>query len=257
MAAPTADAASSDARTSEYAVPALDKAFDVLELLAERSDGLTQSEIAEATGRSVGQLFRVLSTLEARGWILRERASGLYFFSMAAFDLAHRYPPLRGLLVAATAEMRTLSQEVRQSCNLSVLDMAAVRVVAQVESPADFGYRVRVGALFPLATATGTVLVAEGEPDVRAELFDRLDPDDVARLAADGSLRRDDPLQAGITDLVVPIRDPRGFARAALTVPYVATSFSEFGVERVLEAAVRAGAAIGDRIRGSSQTAAR
>jgi DNA-binding IclR family transcriptional regulator len=252
MAAPTTDAASSD-----YRVPALDKAFDVLELLAERSDGLTQSDIADATGRSVGQLFRVLSTLEARGWILRDRASGLYFFSMAAFDLAHRHPPLRGLLVAATPELRALSHEVRQSCNLSVLDMAAVRVVAQVESPADFGYRVRVGALFPLASATGTVLVAEGEPDVRAELSDRLDPEDLARLAPDGSLRRDDPLQAGITDLVVPIRDARGYARAALTVPYIATSFSELDVDHVLAVAVRAAASIGDRIRGSSPTPGR
>ncbi len=106
----------------------------------------------------------MLATLEARGWILRDRASGLYFFSMAAFDLAHRHPPLRGLLVAATPELRALSQEVRQSSNLSVLDMGAVRVIAQVESPADFGYQVRVGALFPLAGATGTVLVAEGSP---------------------------------------------------------------------------------------------
>ena len=35
--------------------------------------------------------------------------------------------------------MRELSDRVQQSCNLSVLDMGAVRVVAQVESPADFG----------------------------------------------------------------------------------------------------------------------
>ena len=154
-------------------MPALDKAFDVLELLARARDALSQTEIAEAVGRSVGQIFRVLTALEARGWILRDRASGLYSFSMGAFDLAHRHPPLRGLLVAATPAMRELSERVRQSCNLSVLDMGAVRVVAQVESPADFGYRVRVGALFPLESATGTVLTT-GE-----------------------AVRRDDPQQAG------------------------------------------------------------
>ncbi len=92
---------------------------------------------------------------------------------------------------------------------------------------------------------------------MRAELIDRLDPDDVARLAPDGSLRRDDPVQAGITDLVIPIRDARGYARAALTVPYVATSFSEVGVEQVLAAAIRTGAAIGDRIRGGSAAGGR
>ncbi len=239
----------------EYSVPALDKAFDVLDLLASRSDSLSQTEIAEATGWSVSQLFRVLTTLEARGWLLRD--DGQYSFSMAAFDLAHRHPPLRGMLIAATPPMRELSRRVSQSCNLSVLDMGSVRVIAQVESPADFGYRVRVGALFPLASATGTVLVANGEPDLREQLLPALDPADVARLAEDGSLRRDDPQQPGITDLVVPVRDARGYVRAALTVPYVATSFSVIAPDEVLAHAQAAAQAISERIRGRSQEIAR
>ncbi|MBX3194027.1 MAG: helix-turn-helix domain-containing protein [Microbacteriaceae bacterium] len=240
----------------DYSVPALDKAFDVLELLASRADPLSQTEIAEATGRSVSQLFRVLTTLEGRGWVFRDPA-GLYTLSMAAFDLAHRHPPLRGLLVAATPPMRELSDRVRLSCNLSVLDMGASRVVAQVESPADFGYRVRVGALFPLDTATGTVLVEGGEPDVREQLAGRLAAGDRKLLAADGSIRRDDPLQPGITDLVVPVRDARGYVRAALTVPYVATAYTTIPADTVFAAATRAAADISARIQGSSQGASR
>ena len=219
----------------DYRVPALDKAFDVLELLAESTRPLSQTEIAEATGRTVSTLFRVLSTLEARGWLLRDADSGLYSFSMAAFDLAHRQPALRGLLDASLPPMRALSERVRQSCNLSVLDAGAVRVVAQVESPADFGYRVRVGAVFAAdATATGAVLTGGGDP-----------------------LRRDDPLQAGITDLVVAVRDAHGGVRAALTVPYVATSFSAIGVDEVEAAAAAAAATIGVRLSGDSPTAHR
>jgi DNA-binding IclR family transcriptional regulator len=214
-----------------YSVPALDKAFDVLDLLASRSDGMSQTEIAEATGWSVSQLFRVLTTLEARGWLLRD--GGQYSFSMAAFDLAHRHPPLRGLLEAATPPMRELSRRVSQSCNLSVLDMGSVRVIAQVESPADFGYRVRVGALFPVESATGVALIT-------AE-----------------AVRRDDPLQPGITDIVVPVLDADGAARAALTVPDVATSFSVIAPDEVLAHARAAAEAISERIGGSSQHPAR
>jgi len=219
----------------DYRVPALDKAFDVLELLADSARPLSQTEIAEATGRTIGTLFRVLATLEARGWLLREPDSGLYSFSMAAFDLAHRQPPLRGLLAASLTPMRALSERVRQSCNLSVLDAGAVRVIAQVESPADFGYRVRVGALFPAdTTATGAVLTGDAR-----------------------ELRRDDPLQAGITDLVVAIPDGRGAPRAALTVPYVATSFSRIGGDEVMAAAVQTAAEIAARLAGDSQSIAR
>lgn len=239
----------------DYAVPALDKAFDILEVLADREGGLTQTEIAEATGRRVSQIYRVLVTLEARGWIVRDRASGVYTFSMAAFDLAHRHAPLRGLLVAATPVMRELAREVQQSCNLAVLDAGAVRVVAQVESPADFGYRVRVGAAFPLASATGTVLVAGAEPEVREAFLAEVDPAEVGRIAPDGSLRRDDPREPGIADLVATVRDDRGHARAALTVPYVTTSFSATDAERVRRLAVEAAEAISARLSPAASTA--
>jgi len=222
-------------RQSDYSVPALDKAFDVLELVADSTRPLSQTEIAEATGRTVSQLFRVLATLEGRGWLLRDPDSGLYSLSMAAFDLAHRQPALRGLLDASLPPMRALSERVRQSCNLSVLDAGAVRVVAQIESPADFGYRVRVGAVFAAeATATGAVLTTELE-----------------------TVRRDDPLQAGITDFVVAVRGRDGGTRAALTVPYIATSFSAVGVDEVMAAATDAAALITARLAGSSQTAPR
>jgi DNA-binding IclR family transcriptional regulator len=235
---------------ADYAVPALDKAFEVLELVASSPHPLAQNEIAEGTGRTAGQLFRVLVALEAHGWIVRDEHSGRYTLSMAAFDLAHRQPAMRGLLVAATPAMRGLADGLRQSCNLSVLDMAAVRVVAQAESPADFGYRVRVGALFPLESATGTVLVALGDPDVRAEHVGRLDADEVASAARDGMLRRADPVQPGITDVAVAVRDRHDVARAVLTVPYVSTSLSEHGIDEVVERARAAASRISERIIG-------
>jgi DNA-binding IclR family transcriptional regulator len=211
----------------EYAAPALDKGLDILELLADQAGGLSQSEIADATGRSVGQIFRVLATLERRGYVSRDRQSGIYSFSMKTFDLAHRHPPLRGLIAVATPPMRDLADRVRQSCNLSVLDAGRVRVIAQVESPADFGYRVRVGAVFPVeSTAAGAVLSSDApEPVVRP-----------------------DALQAGILDIVVPVRDGERTI-AALTLPYVATTFSEVDADAVLAAAMEAADEISLRLR--------
>lgn len=209
-----------------YAVPALDKALDILELLAELDGGLTQSEIALAVGRSTSQIFRVLSTLERRGYLVRDRQSGIYLLSTRMFDLAHRQEPLRGLIQAAVAPMRELAARVSQSCNLSILDGDVVRVIAQVESPADFGYRVRVGAEFPVATtATGALLT--GGLDV---------------------VTRPDALQAGITDVVVAIRGAGDRLAGALTVPYVATTFSTIEIDTVLGEAKASANAIGRRL---------
>lgn len=210
----------------EYSVPAVDKALDIIELLAEASEPLTQTEIAEATGRSVGQLFRVLVTLERRGFLVRERAGG-YQLGIRLFDLAHRHEPLRGLRAAALPVMHELADAVRQSCNLAVLEGDRVRVIAQVESPADFGYRVRVGALFDAATtATGEVLRGATEV-VRA-----------------------DALQHGITDVVVAVRGPDGATLAALTVPYVSTSFSTVAHDAVVARARAAAGVIETRLGG-------
>jgi DNA-binding IclR family transcriptional regulator len=205
----------------DYAVPALDKALDILELLADEAGGLAQSEIAEATGRSVGQIFRVLVTLERRGYLVRE-PSGRYLLGTRLFDLAHRHAPVRGLEAAALPVMRELAEAVRQSCNLAVLEGDRVRVIAQAESPADFGYRVRVGALFEVAsTATGEVLAGDRDELVRA-----------------------DALQPGITDVVAAVRGAAGQTVAALTVPYVSTSFSTVAHAQVVQQAASAARAI-------------
>lgn len=219
----------------EYAVPALDKALDILELLSDQRSPLTQLEIAAATGRTPSQIFRVLQRLERRGWVVRERPSGGYLLSTRLLELANRQPKLRGLIAAAEPVMRELTESTHQSCNLSVLDASLVRVVSQVESPAAFGFRVRVGAEFPLDTPAGRVLLGEK-----------------SRLP----LQVDDSLQPGITDLVVPIVDSSGQRVAALTVPYIATSYSELKIEAVSAEVFEAGERISRRLAGEGQQSA-
>nr|WP_281369881.1 IclR family transcriptional regulator C-terminal domain-containing protein [Leifsonia psychrotolerans] len=142
--------------------------------------------------------------------------------------------------------MQRLASETRQSCNLSVLDGANVRVVAQVESPGDFGFRVRVGAAFEIAaTTSGAVLLAFAAPDTRRFVLDELAARGLERsgLAAlearlrrareQGFLEEVDAAQAGILDLVHPVFGPDGTAVAALTVPCVTTSYGGNDAPRV------------------------
>jgi DNA-binding IclR family transcriptional regulator len=237
----------------EYLVPALDKALDIVEVLAEREEGMSQLEIAQAVDRSASQIFRVLSTLERRGYLSRDRQTGLYALSLRLFDLVNRQEPARTLAVAAAGPMRQLAEAVGQSCNLSVLDVDRVRVIAQAESPADFGFRVRVGAAFSVSeTATGAVLTAFGAAasggvgGVRSGGGGDSGAGGGATASGDGGaasirergfLERADAVQPSITDIVFPVLNGDGRAVAALTVPYVATSFSTASSESVIEAA--------------------
>lgn len=224
-----------------YSAPALEKGLDVLELLADSAGPLTQSEIAAALDRSVGQLFRVLLTLERRGFAVRTQEGG-YLLSDRLFQLAHRQAPRRGLLAAAAGPMRRLAEAVGQSCNLGVGEGDVVRVVAQAESPSPFGFVVRVGAAFPIEdTLTGAVLLAF-DGSVRG---DAREDGELAGIRRRGYGERRDSVHAGVTDVAFPVLGPDGRAVAALTVPYVSTSYSGLAIGAVRAAVAQAAEDIG------------
>jgi len=242
-----------------YGVPALDKALDILELLAGSKEGMTLGEIAAAVDRSVNQIYRTLVTLERRGYLFRARPSGLYFLSLMLFEIAHRQEPMRGLIDMALPAMRSLSEAIGQSSNLSIHDAGRVVVIAQIDSPSPFGFRVRAGATFPLfESATGRMLMAF-EPEALARPWLDLSVAEAERaimlrrlaiIREQGFEEEPDSLQPGITDLAFPIWSRDGRVVAALTVPYVATSYSRRPIGEVREAAQAAAAAVNAAIRG-------
>lgn len=240
----------------DYSVPALEKALDILELLSERREGLTQNQIGAEVGRSTSQIFRTLAVLEDRGYIVRDRPAGLYFLSMLLFEMAHRHPATRGLVQVAVPPMRRLAEAVRQSCNLGVADFGRMIIIAEAESPTPFGFRVRVGGHFVLlGAASGRALLAFQDDAVREDwlalsdaagmpagqretLLSRL-PDIRAR----GYEETADGLHSGVTDLAFPVlRDGR--AVAILTIPYVSTSYSEVPLGEVKQYGLAAAAEI-------------
>ena len=52
--------------TDKYRAPALEKGLDIIELLANHGEGLTQGEVAKALDRSQSEIYRMLSTLVRR-----------------------------------------------------------------------------------------------------------------------------------------------------------------------------------------------
>ena len=56
---------------SRYTAPALEKGLDILELLASRFEPMSQAAIAHALGRTPSEVFRMISVLEQRGYLVR------------------------------------------------------------------------------------------------------------------------------------------------------------------------------------------
>ena len=49
-----------------YVAPALEKGFNVVELLARSPQGLTASEIASGLGLTISEIFRIIMVMERR-----------------------------------------------------------------------------------------------------------------------------------------------------------------------------------------------
>ena len=58
--------------SKNYSAPALDKGLDILELLSTSENGLTQAQIASKLNKSVNEIYRMLSTLRAREYVVLE-----------------------------------------------------------------------------------------------------------------------------------------------------------------------------------------
>jgi DNA-binding IclR family transcriptional regulator len=219
---------------AQYRAPAAEKALDVLEYLAATDGGRTQTEIAAGVGRSLHEVYRVIQLLERRGYIARSAPGDRYVLTLKLFYLAHEFPPVATLSLAAAAPMRQLAETARQSCHLAILSGHEVTVVAQVNSPQPMFYAVTLGARFPVQeTSSGLVLLA-GLPEqdrerviaklVRhgaaaetvAELREHLRP--VLRQRCDV---RPSLMVQGVTNLSYPVHGHRGEIVAALTTPFL------------------------------------
>jgi len=155
-------------RRSKYAVPALEKALDIIEYLSDQAVPMTQAQLGRALGRQPGELFRMLTALETRGYLRRDAVTGGYALTLKLFELSRTHSPYEALLRAAAPIMRQLADEVRETCHLSAIHRDKILVLAQEESPKPIRLSIEVGSLHsPLSTASGRILLGAMEKDER------------------------------------------------------------------------------------------
>lgn len=220
--------------TKTYAAPALDKAFEILALLADYPDGALVKEMSAALGRSVGELFRIVVVMEQAGLLNRSEVTDRYTVSYKILDLAYRSTPARNLVGAAQPEMQRLARETGQSCHLVVVNGAHGLVIAREENPGQRGFALRLGAQIDIIkSCSGQVLLAfmpkeraERVIDLAAEAQSKsIDPawvrENLKTVRESGFDQRRSPITYGVTDISYPVFTFNREVVAALTVPFL------------------------------------
>ncbi len=215
-----------------YSAPALEKGLDIVELLSKQDVGLTQSEIARALGRTVGEIFRMLMVLQDRGYVSQDPLSDRYSLTTYIFEIALRIPVVGRMTAVAGPLMRDLSAKTNQSVHLAILSEGTVLVVGQANSPGNNVLSVRLGAKIDLWRASsGRVILAFTSEQEVARLMQNVPlPDEspasqileeLAQIKKTGLEVRDSFIVKGVVNISAPIIDHSGLAVGALTMPHI------------------------------------
>jgi len=141
-------------------VKVLHKTLDILEMVRARPDGLPLAELSRAVSMPKPTVYRILSTLELRGYVGRNK-EGAYALTRKLLSVPDEGSVQQLLLKVAPTAIEQLVIACRETVNLGILDGGEVLVVHTIESPQSVRMTSKAGNRRYLhTTALGKVLLA-------------------------------------------------------------------------------------------------
>jgi DNA-binding IclR family transcriptional regulator len=148
-------------KQAAYTLRTLSKGLQALEAVAGSAGALTVRELSARLGESPTVVFRVLKTLEARGYVEQDPATRRYRLSFGVLELASPFLVPTGLPAVARPYMEALRDETGESVCLHGR-VGWTQVALQVlSSPQPVRHAHAVGSAAPLhAGAAGKAILA-------------------------------------------------------------------------------------------------
>jgi DNA-binding IclR family transcriptional regulator len=157
---------------TNYIIQSVSHALDVLEQFSGDQDELGVTELSKRLKLHKNNVFRLLATLESRGYIEQNKASENYRLGIRCLELGQTYVARMGLLRQARPIIEALSRSANETVFVAVLRKNHVIPLDAVEAQQPVRMTARVGEALPLhCTAAGKVQLAH-IPD--ADLRDTL-----------------------------------------------------------------------------------
>ena len=246
---------------SEYSIQTVSNALRVLEAFADEIE-LGVSELSRRLALHKNNVFRLLATLEERGYIEQCADTERYRLGVRCLELGHTYARSHTLLDCARPVLEELAQSSGESVHLGVLEDFEVVHLDAVASERLVGTGSRIGHRLPAhATALGKVLIACGDAAVREE-YDRevvrpgieslteatiTDRDKLFEhlrsVAVQGFAVDIEECETGLSCVAAPIFDQSGSLQAALSLSGPAFRQTEDRIHRETVELVTASAA--------------
>ncbi|MEV0690109.1 IclR family transcriptional regulator [Streptomyces sp. NPDC050388] len=232
-------------RPTSGGVQSLERAFDLLERMADAGGEVGLSELSASSGLPLPTIHRLMRTLVACGYV-RQQPNRRYALGPRLIRLGESSSRLLGTW--ARPCLAHLVEETGETANMALLDGDEVVYVAQVPSKHSMRMFTEVGRrVLPHSTGVGKALLASFPPeDVRALLArtgmpaatDRTITTPEGFLAALDEVRRqgyaidDNEQEIGVRCLAVPVPDSP--TAAAISISGPAGRVTESATERIV-----------------------
>jgi IclR family KDG regulon transcriptional repressor len=162
---------------TNYTIQSVAHALDVLEQFADpQATELGVTELSKRLKLHKNNVFRLLATLESRGYIEQNRATENYRLGIRCLQLGQSYVTSAGFLTQARPVLADLARQARETAYVAVLRRGMMVPIEVVEGERAVRIASPLGAPHPLhCTAAGKAYLAfEGEDEQRALVADGL-----------------------------------------------------------------------------------
>ena len=150
-------------------VRSLTRALSILQSLAGRSEGMSLTELSEATGLPPSTTHRLLTTLEAERFVRPDPNGGLWRIGVAAFYVGSAFARSRDTLALIRPYLRRLMEVTGETANLFVESDGEAVCIGQIESRHAMRAITGVGGRVMLhSSGAGKVLLAFADTERRA-----------------------------------------------------------------------------------------
>jgi IclR family transcriptional regulator, KDG regulon repressor len=254
------------ASSPHYTIAVVARTLDVLEALAAADTSLGATDLARRVGTTKSAAYRILTTLEERGYVIKDARTAEYRLGGRFAYLSRRAYSIGDLRQHARPLLEALHHRFHETINLGVPDGSEIVYIDMVESDQGLRMSARLGGRDPLhSTSLGKAILAFLPERERERILASPLPSRTGRTSTDAAtlraaldgIRRDGVAEdrgeneAGALCFGAPIFDAAGTVVAAVSVSSP-ESRVDAAREREIAAAVRETAGdITHRIGGS------
>ncbi|AMO25304.1 IclR family transcriptional regulator [Ramlibacter tataouinensis] len=246
-----------------YTVESVDEALGLLSLVAQ-APGLGVTELSKRSGITKARAFRLLTTLEERGFVQRQAEAATYQLGSASLLIGMAAVEQVSLVRQAVKHLEQLGAKFNEDVQVRIRNGLETLCVARWESTHDLRFHTPIGSRRPLhAGASGKLLLAFAPEAVAAEILaadvPRYTPQTLSRTKLSQELGRirkqgysvsHGEISADVVAIAAPVRDGSGQVIAAISIAAPASRAPDKGekfIQPLLGAAQALSAELGFR----------